>query len=162
MTLYEVTSTYGKGRGEETMWKSVCVISDAVEKYMPEESKQKLLRDVYGVVSTGHYNEEFAEEDIEKMYYIDKNGNKHQAPYWPESAVKAIYDRRAPEIKDYNFYDFLVTMNYIGSNDWCMIAKWFPGISEADMNDKITDASISFLRDDDLQSKTKIWDTLNK
>ena len=144
------------------MWESVETISRFVDKYMSDEEKEKLMRDVYNVVSDGHYNPEFAKEDIAKMYYKDKNGNKHYAPYWPEPAVRSIYERHASEMPGYNFYDFEVTMNMIASDNWCMLTKWFPGISSDEMNEKVTEMAISWLRDDDWPTGTKIWDYLNK
>ena len=144
------------------MWKSVDVISRFVDKYMSDEEKEKLMRDVYDVVSDGHYNEVFAKEDIEEMYYKDKNGNKHYAPYWPESAVRSIYERHASEIPGYNLYDFEVTMNMVASDMWCMLDKWFPGMTDAERNEKITEVAVNWLRDDDWSTNTKIWDYMNK
>ena len=90
MNLYDLIKKYGEGRGEAMMWKAVSVISDAVDSYMPEEEKDALVRRVYGEMSDGHYNEEFAREDIKKMYYTDRDGNKHYAPYWTDDALMSL------------------------------------------------------------------------
>ena len=116
------------------------------------------MRDVYGVMSTGHYNEQFAREDVSKMYYMDRSGKRHDAPYWTESAVRAIYDKHINEIPDYNFWDFYVTMNMVASDSWCMLAKWFPNGTQDDMNERITEMSINWLSDDDWPNETKVWD----
>ena len=162
MTLYELTKKYSTGKGEDTMWKTLAVVSKELEDALPAEKKAKLMREVYSIISTGHYNEEFANNDISKMYYIDKNGDQHDAPYWPESAVHSIYEKYKEEIPDYNCWDFAVTMNMIASDNWCMIKKWFPEISEADMNGKITEMVINWLKDPDWPTTTKIWDYLNR
>ena len=96
------------------------------------------------------------------MYYTDKNGNKHTAPYWPEPAVRAIFDQYADEIPEYNFWDFYTVMNMIKSDYWCMLVKWFPGATDEDMNHKITEMAINWLKDDDWPSDTKIWDYLSE
>lgn len=161
MTLYEVTKTYGKGRGENTMWDTVAIVSSAIEKSMDEKDKECLVRRVYEMMTGGHYDEYFANKDVSEMYYIDKNGNRHNAPYWSESDVKAIYDRHAGEIKEYNFWDFWVTMNLVASDNWCKLMKWFPNITDAEMNEKITEEAINWLKDDDWPTKNKAWDYLN-
>ena len=156
-----MTKMYSSGKGEGVMWETVKVISKAVEESFPKEKKEKLMRDVYNIMSTGHYNEDFAREDIAKMYYEDKNGDKHQAPYWPEESVRAIFDEYSDDIPDYNFWDFYVTMNMIKSDNWCMLTRWFPSSTEQDMNEKIAEMSTNWLKDEDWPTKTKIWDYLS-
>lgn len=69
MDLYEIISKYGKGKGEEVMWKSTKVISDFLEpmKDTKKEDYWYLIRKVYGIMSGGHYNEEFAIHDVADM-----------------------------------------------------------------------------------------------
>lgn len=163
MTLYDLTKEYGKGRGEETMWASVQVISDFVEKHMAEEEKEALMREVYSVVADGHYNEDFAREDIEKMFFVDRAGTKHPAPYWPEEAVREIYNSVKGEINPYNFCDFNVTMNMVASDNWPLLEKWFPGMREDDRNQKTVEMALNFLKDPDAKNPdTKIWDYMKK
>lgn len=157
-----MTLKYGKGKGEDTMWKAVDVISRAIEESMPAEKKSELMREVYRAVSVGHYNEDFAHDDISRMYYIDKNGTRHDAPYWPESAVKELYDNYKDDIPDYNFWDFLVTLTMIASNNWCMYKGWFPNYSAEELNEKFAEAAVTWLADDNWPSRTKIWDYLNR
>lgn len=161
MTLYEITKKFGEGQGEEMMWKTVKIVSEAVESEMPEHAKMKLVRKVYGAMSDGHYTEEMARIDIGKMYYTDANGNVHKAPYWQEEDMESAYEMYKAEIPDYNLWDFAVTMNMIASDNWCMLKKWFPSYDEKDMTEKILDMSLVWLKDEDWPSKTKIWDYLS-
>ena len=163
MTLYELIKMYGTGNGEGMMWKTVESISKAIENSMPEDMKNEMLRDVYGDMSGKHFNEQLAEEDIEKMYYVDRNGTKHSAPYWPEEAVHEIYNSVKNEIKPYNFPDFLVTMNMIASDNWPLLEKWFPGMREDDRNQKTVEMAVNWLKDPDAKNpETKIWDYMKK
>lgn len=163
MTLYDLTKKYGAGKGEDTMWQTVAVVSDALEKAMPEEQRRAVLREVYGRMSGGHYNEEFAEEDIKKMYYIDRNGARHDAPYWPASAVREIYDTVKAEIKPYNACDFYVTMNMVASDNWALLERWFPGMSAEDRNRRTVELAVNWLNDPDSQhAENKIWQYLHK
>ena len=161
MTLYELTKKYGEGQGEGMMWKTVRIISDAVEADMPKEPKHALMRKIFGVMSDHHYNSDLAHEDVSKMYYTDASGNRHDAPYWPEDAVQRIYEDHKDEIPDYNFWDFYVTMNMLASDNWCMLMRWFRGISQDELNERITEMSLSWLSDEDWPTTTKIWDYMS-
>ena len=162
MNLYELTKKYSNGKGEDMMWKTLSIVSDAVESSMSEEDKKCMLRKVYGAMSDGHYNEEFAHEDIAKMYYIDRDRKKHYAPYWSDEDLKSIYQERRSEIPEYNCWDFAVTMSMIKS-DYCpLLMSWFPGIGEEERNDKIVQLAINWLKDDDNPfGKSKTWRYLN-
>lgn len=161
MTLFELTKKYGADLGEDMMWRTVRIISDAVEAEMPEEKQHLLMRKIYAAMSDHHYNEELAHEDVSKMYYTDADGRKHYAPYWPEDAVQSIYEDYKDEIPDYNFWDFFVVMNMCKSDDWCMLKRWFPNYNESELTEKITEMSIAWLSDEDWPTKTKIWDYMS-
>jgi len=163
MTLYELTKKYGSGRGEETMWNTVAAVSEAVEASMPEDHRKALLRKVYSGMSNGHYNEEFAEEDIKKMYYVDRAGKRHEAPFWPAQAVKEIYETVKGDIRPYNVCDFNVTMNMMAAGHWALLEKWFPGMTPEDRNAKTVELAVNWLNDPDSpHAESKIWNYLNK
>ena len=162
MTLYELTKKYGAGQGEGMMWKAVEVISDAVESGMPEEEKDELMRDVYGVMSGEHYNEEFAKEDISKMYYVASDGQRRYAPYWGDDALRSLYKKYKDEIPGYNCWDWAVTMTMMKS-DYCpLLMKWFPEMNEEEKNEKYVQLSLNWLKDEDNPfGKSKTWKYLN-
>lgn len=96
MELYELIEKYGKGKGEAVMWETTKLVSDFI-KPMKETDKQgywKLMREVYGKMSGGHYDEEFAMHDVSKIEYTDKEGKPHKGAYWTceqvEEATKAM------------------------------------------------------------------------
>lgn len=161
MTLYELTKKYSSGNGEDMMWKTVRIVSDAVESSMDEHAKNALMRKVFGAMSDKHYNEELAKADVAKMYYTDADGEKHQATYWPEEAVKPIYENIREEIPDYNFWDFYVVMNMRKSDEWETLKRWFPNYNNAELDEKVTELAVSWLKDEDWPTKTKIWDYLS-
>ena len=162
MTLYEMTKKYGSGKGEAMMWKAVAAISEAVEEGMPEDRKHALMRRIYGEMSDGHYNEEFAAEDIAKMYYTDRKGVRHQAPYWPSSTVREIYEGVKGAIRPSAACDFEVTMNMVASDNWPLLEKWFPGMSDKERNEKTVELALNWLNDPDSpHPDSKIWNYLN-
>ena len=162
MTLYDLTKKYGSGKGEEMMWKTVEVISEAVETSMEPEAKEQLMRDVYGKMSGGHYNEEYAIEDVAKMFYKDSNGKEIHAPYWTVQQVKDVYDTISGKIPDYTFWDFYVTLQMIKADNCPLLMRWFPN-STADERDKmLIEMAINWLADPDYPYPgEKIWRYLN-
>ena len=158
MTLYELTKKYGDGKGEETMWSTVAIISEAVESKMTAHEKNALYRKVYGAMDGGHYNEDFAREDVSQMYYTDKSGSKHYGPYWTDDALRSIYNKHKSEIPEYNFWDWMVTMSMIKSDYCALLNEWFPGEDDDARNEKIVRLAINWLQDDDNPfGKTKAW-----
>lgn len=162
MTLYELTKKYSKDNGEDSMWKTVAIVSKAVEESMPEKERESLMRNIYSVIADHHYNEQFAREDIAKMYYTDKSGEKQYGPYWSEEDLSELYEQYHDDIPHYNKWDFAVTMTMIKSDMCPLLKSWFPSASESDMTEKLVELSLNWLRDEDYNSSTKIWDYLNK
>lgn len=161
MTLYELTKKSGEGKGEGVMWEAVRVVSDAIDASMDEASKAALMRKVYQAMSDGHYNEEMARADVAKMYYVDANGKKHEAPYWPDDAIESLYRMYKNEIPAYNMWDFYVAMNMAASDNMCLLKHWFPNYSAPDMDEKIVELALNWLKDDDWPKKTKVWDYIS-
>lgn len=88
MELYELIKEHGKGKGEAVMWDVTKMISDYI-KPMKESDKEgywMLMRRVFGVMSGGHYDEEFAKHDISKMMPCGEYWSMHQI----EEATKGM------------------------------------------------------------------------
>ena len=160
--MHQMIETYSKGKGEGKMWDSIAVISDAVEKDMTAEAKKHLMRKIYCVMSGGHYNEEFAKEDVAKMYFKDANGKAHHAPYFTDEQVAAIYEKVKGSIPAYNMWDFYVTLNMVDSDYKPMLMRWYPDASETTMEKHFIEIAMTWLNDEDNPyGKEKIWKYLN-
>lgn len=88
MNLYDIILKYGKGKGEAVMWESTKVISDFLHP-MKETNKEDywyLMRKVFGIMSGGHYNEEFADHDVKEMQPLGEYWSKKQI----EEATKGM------------------------------------------------------------------------
>lgn len=161
-TLFDLIKKYGEGKGEGVMWKSVRVISDAIDRHMDEDTKKALARSIYSEMAGGHYDEDFAMEDTAKMYYVGTDGKKHYAPYWTEEQVKEVYDSVKADIKAYNMWDFFVTLNMIKSDNCPLMGRWFPDATPEVMDKKFVDLAVNWLRDEDYRwPNEKIWHYLN-
>ena len=157
MTLTELIKKYGADKGEDVMWASVEALSQTLQDHLSEEEFNKLKKKMHYIMVGGHYDKEFADMQMPKMYYEDNEG-KHYAPYWTESEVKTLYSEIKGMIGDYNFYDFEVALNMIKS-DYCpLLKKWFPDESKEDHLKRLVSLTINWLSDDDNPFGTeKIW-----
>lgn len=163
MTLYDLLKTLGAGKGEGVMWKSVAVISDAMEKYLDEDAKKDLMTDIYGIMSDGHYDETYAKMCVGKLYYTDESGKKHFAPYWTEQQIRTVYDSVAKRIPSaYNFWDFYVTLNMVASDNWPLLRKWFPEADVNQLTEKVAEMTVAWLDDpDNPYGDSKTWGYLH-
>lgn len=123
-----------------------------LEEHLSEEECEALSKQIYESTQGEHFDECFAQKQISKMYYTDSDG-RHYAPYWED--VSAIYNMNKRRLtKDYNKWDFEVTMNMIKSDMYPILKEWFP--EEKDLRDKIIELTINWLNDEDYPDH-KIW-----
>ena len=163
MTLYEMTKKYGEGKGESAMWATVSAVSEAVEESMDPEARRKLMREIYAAMSGHHYNEEFAQEDVAKMYYKGNDGKEHYAPYWTVDQVKGVYETISRQIPDYNFWDFYVTLQMTKADNCPLLTRWFPNATADEKDKMLVEMAVNWLDDPDSPSAGhKIWAYLNK
>lgn len=96
MELYDLIEKYGKGKGEAVMWETTRLVSDFIKPMKETDKKEywNLMREVYGKMTGGHYDEEFAMHDVSKIEYTDKEGKLHKGAYWTceqiEEATKGM------------------------------------------------------------------------
>ena len=164
MNLFELTKTYGAGKGESMMWDTVAIISDAVEASMPDAEKDALERKIYGKMSDGHYNEHYALKDVEKMTYREpKTGMVRRAPYWTSDTIRSIYESLKGDLRGYNCWDFYVTLNMIAAKNTALLEKWFPQMDQKERDGKLVELAVNWLNDDaNPYGNSKIWGYLNK
>lgn len=168
MNLKELINSSGKSDAR-TMETVTDIIGDFLRQNVSEEAYCSLYKDIYSELIGGHYNKEFADRQIPKMYYTDADGKKHYAPYWTEAEVKDLYDGVKGKIPSaYNFYDFEVALNMIKS-DYCpLLEKWYNKLTPAPADMKtwfeemIKELTVNWLDDDDNPyGNEKIWRYFN-
>ena len=164
MNYYDLIKEYGSGKGEKVMWETTKIMSDFLRpmKDAHPEKYWKLLKDTYAAMCGPHYMENFAMWQIEQMHYKDKKGEVHHAPHWTKAQYKVAYDAIKPKLKNsaYNIWDVAVTLEMLYSDNICMYREWWSGASESDLDNKVIDATINYLNDDD-DLEGKIWHRFN-
>lgn len=171
-SLKELIKTHSVGKDPKAMEGITDIIGDFLKNNVSEDAYCTLYKDIYSELVGGHYNKEFADEQIAKMYYTGTAGEKHFAPYWTENEAKDIYEKvRAKIPTEYNFYDFEVVLN-MAKSDYCpLLQKWHKEIlpSETDesasekwCNAKFIDLAVNWLNDPDNPfGKEKAWEYFN-
>lgn len=162
MDIYNILKEGLRGEGSDKMWCTTKILSDAIEEYVPEKQREVIKTKVYYSTFGGHFNKDFADSAISKFYYIDSTGIKREAPYWTESELKPLYDEVRNKIPAYNFYDFVVTMNMVKSDNYLKLKKWFPDDDEVELVEKMLEETVNWLDDEDNPyHNEKIWKYLN-
>ena len=162
MDIYSILKEGLNGEGSNKMWCITKILSDSVEEYVPEKQKDILMTRVYYSLHGGHFDKEFAEKAMARFYYVDPSGVKHSAPYWAESEIKPLYDAVRGKIPAYNFYDFLVTLDMVKSDNCNKLKKWFPQATDKELLDKLVEETVNYLDDADNPYGTeKTWKYLN-
>ena len=109
-----------------------------------------------------HYNEAFGMWRIEQMYYKDKQGTVHHAPHWTKEQYKAAYDKVKSQIPaSYNCWDLAVTLEMQHTDLICLFRSWWAEATEAELDQKVIEAAINYLNDDD-DPDCKIWHRFEK
>ena len=162
-TLYEFTKKNSTGKGEDMMWKTVQLLSDSIEQHYDEKEKSELMRSLHDMMLGKHYDECYAMQDVEKMYYTDEDGKKHYAPYWTEEQVRQVYETVKTKLpKEYNFWDFYVTLQMVKSDNYALLKAWFTSDESVERDKKFIQMAINWLNDpDNPYGDAKIWGYLN-
>lgn len=156
MTLMKLIVENLADNGGKEMMELTKVLSEFVEKNVSDKDKDALLRDVYGVVSGGHFNRLYSDEVIHKMYYEDASGTKHYAPYFTEEEVEEFFEEHKDDVSDYTIFDLAVTLNMLWSDNARFLNKYAK--DEAQAKKMVFDMAVEFLQDPDTpHPHSKIW-----
>lgn len=134
---------------EKMMWSSV----DAMEEMLCLVKKEHpdvywdFIRQQHVIIHSNHYEREFAEWDVDKIEYTDKQGTKKSGAYWTvEQIESATSDMKFPN--GTTKWDKYVAFN-VAHSDFC---KKFD-------NAQILEIAFSFFfADEDWGSNTKVWE----
>lgn len=163
MTIKELIKKYGEGKGEATMWQSVEMISEWLDAKMSEEERECMERKMYALMQGRHYDEYFAKQQVGKMFFTDKQGEKHQAPYWTDDQVKQVWTAYKNKVMtDAGFWDFYVALNMTKADNCVLFRSWWPDADEALMTQRIAEATVNWLNDEDApQGDARVWGYFN-
>lgn len=143
-----VETAVKNGSGEKAMWASVNVTSEVME-YLKEKDQSMynhFMRKSYEAMCGKHYNRFFAEEDVSKLHYTNKDGEERHGAHWTlEQVLEATDGYEYPE--GTTEYDRYVAYN----------------AAYADFSKKFDDEQVLcigylfFFADEDWKGEGKIW-----
>lgn len=139
-----------KGIPEATFIKSLECMAEALEHFKDIDAKTywKYMRKLHGTLCDYHYDEYFANHDVDQMEYTDANGIEHVGPHWTKSEINQLTSHiNFPN--DVNEWDKYVAFNAAYS-DFCSKFK--------EDQDIINIGNLFFFRDEDWPNTHKVWD----
>lgn len=164
MSIYKHIIEHEDILTKDNLLNIIHVLSNKVSDHLDTEEKHCLKRKIWCIISDGHYNEKYAEEDVAKMYITTKNGNLY-APFYKLEKTTQIYDslKKSNDIlSNYNKYDFYVVMNMIKSDNYNLYKKRFPGYNDDMLDELFVEDALNWLDDmDNPYGTSKIWKYLN-
>lgn len=155
-----IKSSVDNNRGDiNKMWKSVELVDEVIEEMREEHPERywQLMRDTHELFFGRHFNKEYAEWEVERMYHKDKNGITHRGEHWSReqtNAVMASYKSTLPsEVTPCDFYVALNTQWH----DYCeLMRELFANEEEAEK--AIIEGAVRFwFQDEDWDGNDKVW-----
>lgn len=140
------------------------IVAHYIDEQNCEDMEQCLIRRIHESVHGKHFDEDCAIHTVSKMFYIKEGSTaKTYGAFVPLDQSNKIYSRFKDELhKDYNNYDFYVTLNMSYADNFNLFHKWFKDVSDEAMLNIVAEYAINWLADDDspYEGHTKIWSYL--
>lgn len=149
MKLYSMfKSAKDKGVANESkMWDSVSALDPAMELLEREHPDEywKMMRRQHEILFGPHYDEEFAEYDIDQLHWTDSNGQKHHGAHWTKQQV----------------LDATAGMSFpSGTTDcdkWVAMNSWYSDLCKDMAEDMILKTGYRYFFADEDANAGKIW-----
>lgn len=145
-------------------------VLDIVAHYIDEQNcddmEQCLIRRIHESVHGKHFDEDCAIRTVAKMFYCKESADTKSKVFGAFVSLEQsnkIYARFKDDLhKDYNQYDFYVTLNMSYADNFNLFHKWFKDVSDEAMLNIVAEYAINWLADDDspYEGHTKIWSYL--
>lgn len=141
----EIIKKNWKSGSEEIMNKSVDMVAELLEEIKAVCPKKYwwFIRKQQGLMSGGHYDEDFARYDVKQMYHVDKQGNKVEGEHWSMEQARQVMQENGIGGKN-NVEDVYVGLNAFWHDLACVeeddeivklaVAFWF---KDSDFSDKV-------------------------
>lgn len=149
MDFKEIIQNYANDADQATMQELTECLSSHFERFKTAHKPKyrRLMRKIFGILNSRHYDEYFATEEVASMTYTNRQGQKSQGAHWTlEQATEAMKTVELPS--DVCKYDWWVALSATYA-DLCVVL---------DDDAIIAVASRYWFFDEDWPTDTKIWD----
>lgn len=137
---------------ESSMWKSIDNVEELLDKVRETYPCEytKFMRRQHELMYGPHYNEVMAMEAVAQLMYTDKDGEKHEGPYWTLAQIEEA-TRSMTFPRDTTKWDKFVAFNSFKSD----VAQ------KLDDSTTLQVAHAFYFADEDYSGEGKIWHYIN-
>ena len=149
---------------------STSEVLDTVVKFIDEKCDEThancLIKRIHEQLFGKHFDEDCAIHTVEKMFYCKESADTKSKVFGAFVSLdqsNKIYSRFKDDLpKEYNQFDFYVTINMMYADNYNLYSKWFKNPSDEAMLNVVSEAAVNWLADDDspYEGYTKIWSYL--
>lgn len=160
--MYEniIRESFAKFKGDESvMWASIKLVNNTLQKIKEENPSLYwgFMRDAHEIMQGKHYNEAYAEWEVEQMHHKSPDGSIHRGEHWTKEQTNNVmmkYKAMLPaEITPCDFY---VALNSQWHDYICWAKARFESDKEAE--EAIIEGAVAFwFKDDDWPAHDKVW-----
>lgn len=145
----EIIKKNWRNSSEEVMNRSVDLVAELLEEVKDSNPEEywRFIRKQQGLMSGGHYDEEFARYDVKHMWHTTKHGEKRMGEHWSVEQAKQVM-REHGLSAPINEFDVYVALN----------AFWHDLSEVITEEGLLIEAAIAFwFEDDDFKASDKVW-----
>lgn len=140
-------------------WNIICQFKKAFCKYIDNEDELwEIMKDFHEQIYGKHFIEPYAIYQVSKMYHTNSKGVSIETPMFSIDYTKKIYDKYIKALnKDITVWDVYVALNAQYHDNINLYEKWFPNLSDDEIENKIVQATITNWFEDEDARCDKVW-----
>lgn len=140
-------------------WNIICQFKKAFCKYIDNEDELwEIMKDFHEQIYGKHFIEPYAIYQVSKMYHTNSKGVSVETPMFNIDYTKKIYDKYIKALnKDITVWDVYVALNAQYHDNINLYEKWFPNLSDDEIENKIVQAAITNWFEDEDARCDKVW-----
>lgn len=140
-------------------WNVICQFKKAFCKYIDNEDELwEIMKDFHEQMYGKHFIEPYAIYQVSKMYHTNSKGVSIETPMFSIDYTKKIYDKYIRVLnKDITVWDVYVALNAQYHDNINLYEKWFPNLSDDEIESKIIQATITNWFEDEDARCDKVW-----
>ena len=141
-------------------WNIICKFKEIFCKHIGDHENElwEIMKDFHEQICGKHFIEPYAVYQVSKMYHTNNKGINIETPMFSIDCAKKVYDKYVKQLnKDYTVWDVYVALNAQYHDNINLYEKWFPNLSDDEIESKIIQATIANWFEDEDARCDKVW-----